>query len=139
MPAPDSRGGCEKAIRQIERAVCLEADGSPVDLLRLVDKAVGTTLGVFLKGRLVERVVEGSCGWGQLYEGDLIIAVNGFDVDAYYVLDRIRECRDAVGHAISLTVDRKGERHEGRPRAPQMRRAGMRTAAWCRASGSRAI
>ena len=128
MPAPKGKGGCEKAIRQIERTVCVESDGSPVDLLRVADKAASTTLGVFLKGRVVERVVEGSCGWLQLYEGDLIRAVNGVDVDAYSVLERIRECRDSIGQAISLSVDRKGERHEGRPRAPHMRRAGTRLA-----------
>jgi len=44
----------------IEELVC-QADGIPVDLLRFDSAA--TTLGVFLKGRLVERVVSGSCGW----------------------------------------------------------------------------
>jgi len=44
----------------IEELVC-QADGLPVDLLRFDSAA--TTLVVFLKGRLVERVVSGSCSW----------------------------------------------------------------------------
>ena len=40
MPAPEGTGsGGEKVIRQIERLVCRESDGSPVDLLRCADPA----------------------------------------------------------------------------------------------------
>jgi len=122
MPTTESRAAAEKALRQLERIVCVETDGNPVDLLSCAEKttlttqkATRTTLGVFLKGRLIERVVEGSCGWGHLFEGDLIRCVNDIEVDAYSAVEEIHKCRDAIGHAISLTVDRNGQRHEGLP------------------------
>ena len=111
------RAAVEKALRQLQRIVCEETDGTPIDLLRYAEKekATRTTLGVFLKGRTIERVVQGSCGWGQLIEGDLVRCVNDIEVDAYSVVEEIRKCRDSIGHAISLTMDRNGKRHEGLP------------------------
>ena len=56
-------------LREIEEQLFAQ-DGAPLDLLRknFHGNAALTTLGIFLKGRLVERVIQGSCGWGQLLE-----------------------------------------------------------------------
>ena len=97
-------------LRAIEELIC-QKDGESLDLLRCNDTAASTTLGVFLKGRLIERVVQGSCGWGHLHEGDIVRTVNGVEVDAYSVLPQIRKARDAVGTAVSITVDRGGQSH----------------------------
>ena len=45
---------------------------------------------------------------GQLLEGDIIKAVDGVYVDNYSVLEQIRLSRDAIGTAISFTVERRG-------------------------------
>jgi len=111
MPT-SGKGAGEAALRAVEKLICRE-NGEPRDLLRCADKDAATTLGIFLKGRLVERVIKGSCGWGQLLEGDLIRTVNGQEVDAFTVLEEIRKTRDAVGAAATVTVDRNGAVHEG--------------------------
>ena len=103
-PRPAPRHESKDLLKEIEELICTR-DGVSIDLLR-EDQGSRTTLGIFINGQVVDRVVPGSCGWGHLHPGDTIKAVNGVQVDAHSVLTQIRRARHSLGTAISFSVER---------------------------------